>query len=734
MTDLDIIAQLEQRIGRKLEKLDEISWESVGYQFNENNQVIGLGLQNCKLTELPTEITQLQNLQDLKINYNQLRTLPPEIGQLQNLQGLGLNSNQLSSLPPEIGQLQNLQFLSLYSNQLSTLPPEIGQLQNLQGLSLDSNQLRTLPPEIAQLQNLQHLDLGNNPLETPPREIIDRGLDAIREYLKPLRHAHALNELKAIFVGDGASGKTSLIKQLFDEPFDKHESQTHGILIRDWLFSTEQVQDVKAHLWDFGGQEIMHATHQFFLSKRSLYLLILDGRKDEKTEYWLQHIESFGGKSPTLIILNKMDENPGFDVNRKFLKEKYPFIIDFHRVSCKTKSGIAKLKSAIQQAALQVEILKTLWSSAWLAVKIALENKNQAQVDFIPYDTYVELCRQENVSEQKSQQVLVTFLHDLGIVIYFNDLGLEETSVINPRWVTQAVYDIITSKVLAKQEGVIKRSEIEPLLNPQTHPRHKHSYIIELMKKFELCYELDDKQTILIPDLLPVEEPNFDFSTENAIRFILQYKFLPKSIIAKFIVKMHRDIKQQLRWRTGVVLENQRFKAAAVVKADEEAKKIFIDVNGQQKREYFAALLYMFRDIHQIFAKMDVVELIRLPDNPNETVSYKKLVSLEQRREKYYQGDEKNYPVSELLGAVRSENPTLEMMTVLHKLSDQMLTQEEFLKKIEYFFKEQTSRGELSEETAMELGLGTISAIFGVDPHRFWKNLKEIRDRAWRIV
>lgn len=281
---------------------------------------------------------------------------------------------------------------------------------------------------------------------------------------------------------------------------------------------------------------------------------------------------------------------------------------------------------------------------------------------------------------------------------------------------------------------MIKRTEIEPLLNPQTHPRHKHNYIIELMKKFELCYELDDKQTILIPDLLPVEEPNFEFDTQNAIRFILQYKFLPKSIIAKFIVKMHRDIKQQLRWRTGVVLENQRFKAAAVVKADEEAKKIFIDVNGQQKREYFAALLYMFRDIHQIFAKMDVDELIRLPDNPNETVSYKKLINLEQRGKREYSADDKDYLVSELLGAVRSENPTLEMMTVLHKLSDQMLTQEEFIKKIEYFFQKQTSRGELSEETAMELGLGTISAFFGSDPHRFWKILKEIRDRAWRIV
>jgi internalin A len=36
----------------------------------------------------------------------------------------------------------------------------------------------------------------------------------------------------------------------------------------------------QAHLnvWDFGGQEIMHATHQFFLTRRSLYLLVLSGR------------------------------------------------------------------------------------------------------------------------------------------------------------------------------------------------------------------------------------------------------------------------------------------------------------------------------------------------------------------------------------------------------------------------------------------------------------------------
>lgn len=48
----------------------------------------------------------------------------------------------------------------------------------------------------------------------------------------------------------------------------------------------------------------MHATHQFFLTKRSLYLLVLDSRVDElqnKLEYWLKIIHSFSNDSPILI-------------------------------------------------------------------------------------------------------------------------------------------------------------------------------------------------------------------------------------------------------------------------------------------------------------------------------------------------------------------------------------------------------------------------------------------------
>jgi hypothetical protein len=31
----------------------------------------------------------------------------------------------------------------------------------------------------------------------------------------------------------------------------------------------------------------------------------LDGRKEEKTEYWLNHIESFGGDSPVMALWHR---------------------------------------------------------------------------------------------------------------------------------------------------------------------------------------------------------------------------------------------------------------------------------------------------------------------------------------------------------------------------------------------------------------------------------------------
>jgi internalin A len=91
-------------------------------------------------------------------------------------------------------------------------------------------------------------------------------------------------------VGFGGVGKTSIVNRLVYDRFDHQEKKTDGIAITEWDFRLYQREEVRLHIWDFGGQEIMHATHQFFLTQRSLYVLVIDGRQgreDDNAEYWL---------------------------------------------------------------------------------------------------------------------------------------------------------------------------------------------------------------------------------------------------------------------------------------------------------------------------------------------------------------------------------------------------------------------------------------------------------------
>src|ERR1043165_344880 len=157
------------------------------------------------------------------------------IAKLPNLEHLSISGGQIKVLLPKITELTRLQSLAIRSSHLEEVPDEVFKLTALQHLDLSNNQLREVPYEIVNLTELKHLNLQGNPLPLPP-EIL-RLKDRPEEILNAIaqlatgakRH---LNEAKMILVGEGAVGKTSLVKRLLKEPYDPDERKTEGLEIR----------------------------------------------------------------------------------------------------------------------------------------------------------------------------------------------------------------------------------------------------------------------------------------------------------------------------------------------------------------------------------------------------------------------------------------------------------------------------------------------------------------------
>ncbi len=395
----------------------------------------------------------------------------------------------------------------------------------------------------------------------------------------------------------------------------------------------------------------MHATHQFFLTQRTLYVLVLDSRLSEaenRLDYWLTLIHSFGGDSPILIVGNKTDQHP-LDLDRRGLLAKYPTIQAILDVSCATGAGISELRAAIAGQISQLPHVADPLAYTWFEIKAQLES---LEADYIPYTEYVNLCRSEGVDHPDSQRVLLSFLHDLGVVLHFPDPRLETTNILNPEWVTQGVYRILNTRLPFEESGILTWKMLARIFSDEPY-QAKRMFIVDMMQKFELCYELSDRpQAYLIPDLLPKEERDTGV-WDGALRFEIHYPILPGSILTRLIVRMHRLITTV--WRTGVLLACEGNEA--LVKADLSANTIAIAVRGPLigRRELLARVRENLEAIHASLAGLKPAEKVPVPGHPDiPPVDYKWLREMERKGvpEFYPPGLTDPINVSELLAGV----------------------------------------------------------------------------------
>jgi internalin A len=206
-----------------------------------------------------------------------------------------------------------------------------------------------------------------------------------------------LNEARVLFIGPPGAGKTSLVHRLKDNSYIENRPTTLTVETHAIPLGART-----AHLWDFGGQDFMHATHPLFFSARCVYVLVLNVRhtyEQNRVEYWLRTIRAFGGDAPIIVVGNHADaQGHLLDLPQNRLRRDFPNILAFVQTSAAENTGIDELRAALEQAVESLPHVRVCFAAPHLRVKEALEQEKTRR-NIIPYERYAELCAAQGIDD-----------------------------------------------------------------------------------------------------------------------------------------------------------------------------------------------------------------------------------------------------------------------------------------------------------------------------------------------
>jgi internalin A len=444
----------------------------------------------------------------------------------------------------------------------------------------------------------------NKKLQAPPPEIVEQGKDAVVNYFieREKEGVDFLYEAKLLIIGEGRVGKTSLQKKLLntEAPLPHEKDTTHGIdisITKD-IFRTKDNHQFVTHIWDFGGQAVYHATHQFFLTKRSLYIIVDDASRDDvDLDYWLQVVERLTDKSPIILLQNQKSGRIK-DIGIRDLKSRYDNIKEFHGIDLslnnqKEHSKFERLIDDLQHQLVHLPLVGIDLPKPWVKVREEISRLlKEESLSFISKDHYEKICTRFKITEHGRIERMSRALHDLGVFLYFIDNPvLCNTIIIENEWATKAVYDLLQDRAITERNGHFSIADVHRIWVGNKF-QSKHNELLELMKMFELIYELPDQPSAeyIAAQLLPKSRPDYSWDYTNNLRLVYEFPFLPKGLISRLIVRLNRfifDVKKHA-WRTGVVL--QRSKTRAEIREIYGEKRVEIRLNGEECKEFLVII------------------------------------------------------------------------------------------------------------------------------------------------
>ena len=529
---------------------------------------------------------------------------------LNQLTALDLGNNEIGDTgAASLSALAQLNSLDLSSNPIVESTPFLT-MRRLTSLNLKETMIQDLSPlrpllesglEVRWEQSIfenefeNGINVYNCPLIHPPPEIVQQGQEAVLNYLREIdtQGVDYLYEAKVLILGEGGAGKTSLLRRLYqtNRPLPAEEESTKGIDIHRHEFANRKGRPFRLNVWDFGGQQIYHATHQFFLTKRSLYVLVDDTRNNSKTvhdegfKYWLEVIETLSERSPVLIFQNEK-AGRSKSIAEAGIKGRFPNVIEVYRGNLEKYNAANNLEEAIRLHVQKLPHVGDAVPAQWVTIRSELEKIKEGQ-PFISQKDYFQLYASYLEEDRPKALRLSQYFHDLGVFLHFQDDQLLQRYVILQNdWATEAVFKVLDDEPTKARKGRFSQADCQRIWAHSTYA-DMHPELLALMEKFELCYKLPDQRpaTWLSPQLLSPSAPELfnNWAKPDDLVLFYQYDFLPKGMISRLMVRKNHLVKQpDLCWVDGAYFQHGG--SDLLVSLMEKGQEIELRARGPERK------------------------------------------------------------------------------------------------------------------------------------------------------
>jgi small GTP-binding protein len=121
---------------------------------------------------------------------------------------------------------------------------------------------------------------------------------------------------KIVLLGESGVGKTSLVQRFVYDSLSPEMAQTIGAVLHVKTIPFED-DNYKLIIWDLGGQESFRQLREQYCANASGAFFVFDRGRPEtlgSLDRWMESLYASAGEVPVVVIENKIDLEPVFDV------------------------------------------------------------------------------------------------------------------------------------------------------------------------------------------------------------------------------------------------------------------------------------------------------------------------------------------------------------------------------------------------------------------------------------